>query len=129
MNIVIGAVSVVDDDRDAARFAARKAVALYMPIVSKLDPTASIEPELMRRVSEHVAAGDSDAAARLVPDELLETFAFAGDAADIIAQCQRLYEAGAQRIELGTPHGVADSARGIQIIGEQVIPALSDWLR
>ena len=129
VNIVIGAVSVVDEDRDAARFAARKAVALYMPIVSRLDPTANIEPELMGRVSELVAAGESDAAARLVPDDLLESFAFAGDAADIIAQCERLYDAGAQRIELGTPHGVNDSARGIQIIGEKVIPALGDWMR
>ena len=129
VNIVIGAVSVVDEDRNAARFAARKAVALYMPIVSRLDPTADIEPELMGRVSELVAAGESDAAARLVPDDLLESFAFAGDAADIIAQCERLYNAGAQRIELGTPHGVNDSARGIQIIGEKVIPALGDWMR
>ena len=129
VKIVIGAVSVLDDDRDAARFAARKAVALYMPIVSKLDPTVEIDPELMTRVQAHFNAGEDEDAARLVPDDILDRFAFAGDAADIIGQCERLFDAGAQRIELGTPHGVAESARGIRIIGEQVIPALDGWLR
>ena len=129
VKIVIGAVSVLDDDRDAARFAARKAVALYLPIVSKLDATVEIDPELMTRVQAHVNAGEDEDAARLVPDDILDRFAFAGDAADIIGQCERLFDAGAQRIELGTPHGVAESARGIRIIGEQVIPALDGWLR
>ena len=124
VKIVVGAVSVVDEDRDAARFAARKAVALYLPIVSKLDPTAQIDSELMQRVAALVSAGDSDAAARLIPDSLLDTFAFAGNPDDIIAQCQRIYDAGAQRIELGTPHGVRDSARGIRLIGQRVLPAL-----
>ena len=125
VKIVIGAVSVVDEDRESARFAARKAVALYLPIVAKLDPTAQIDSELMQRVAALVSAGDSDAAARLIPDSLLDTFAFAGNAEDIIASCERLYAAGAQRIELGTPHGVRDSARGIRLIGQRVLPALS----
>ena len=124
VNIVIGAVSVVDDDREAARWVARKAVALYLPIVSKLDRTLEIDPDLMRRVQVAVNAGDSDGAARLVPDAILDRFAFSGDAADIIEQCERLFDAGAHRIELGTPHGVAESARGIRLIGEQVLPGL-----
>lgn len=129
VNIVIGAVSVVDEDRVAARFAARKAVALYMPIVSQLDPTTEIEPALMQRAAALVAAGDSDGAARLVSDDILDRFAFAGDVADIIKQCERLFDAGAQRIELGTPHGVADSARGIRLIGGQALPGLRSWLQ
>ena len=128
VKIVIGAVSVIDEDREAARWMARKAVALYMPIVSKLDPTVTIEPELMRRVEAQVQAGDDDAAARLIPDEILDRFAFAGDAGDITAHCERLYDAGAQRIELGTPHGVREAAAGIRLIGERVIPALRAYL-
>lgn len=128
VNIVIGAVSVLDDDREAARWMARKAVALYMPIVSRLDPTLLIDPELMARVEALVQARDDGGAARLVSDDILDRFAFAGDPADIIESCARLYDAGAQRIELGTPHGVSQAASGIRLIGEQVIPALSEYL-
>ena len=124
VKIVIGAVSVIDEDREAARWMARKSVALYMPIVSRLDPTLEIDPELMRRVQSRVQAGDAEGAARLIPDEVVDRFVFAGAPADIINQCERLYDAGATRIELGTPHGARDSAVGVKLIGEQVIPAL-----
>ena len=128
VNVVIGAVSVIDEDREQARWMARKAVSLYMPIVSRLDPTLQIDPELMSRVQAHVNAGEEDDAARLIPDYILDRFMFAGNPADIIAQCERLYDAGAQRIELGTPHGVQQAATGIHLIGKQIIPALSNYL-
>ena len=128
VRIVIGAVSVVDEDREAARWIARQAVSLYMPIVSKLDPTLEIDPELMARVQEQVKAGDAEAAARLIPDDILDRFIFAGDPADIIEQCARLYDAGAHRIELGTPHGVSQAATGIHLIGAEIIPALKPYL-
>lgn len=128
VNVVIGAVSVVDEDREAARWTARKAVALYLPIVSKLDATLEIDSELMTRVQGLVNAGERDAAARLIPDGILDRFIFAGAPRDIIEQCGRLYDAGAQRIELGTPHGVNEAATGIRLIGEQVLPALREYL-
>lgn len=128
VRIVIGAVSVVDEDRVAARWMARKAVSLYLPIVSKLDTTQEIDPELMARVQTRVKAGDEDGAARLIPDAILDRFIFAGEPRDIIEQCGRLYDAGAQRIELGTPHGVHEVATGIRLIGERVIPALGEYL-
>ena len=127
VKIVIGAVSVIDEDREAARWMARKAVSLYMPIVSRLDPTMTIDPELMARVQAQVNAGEDDAAARLIPDDILDRFIFAGDPADIIEQCARLYDAGAQRIELGTPHGVNQAATGIDLIGRQILPALQEY--
>ena len=39
------------------------------------------------------------AAARLISDDLLDRFAFAGDADDIIRQAEALYAAGASRVE------------------------------
>lgn len=129
VKIVIGAVSVIDEDREAARWMARKAVSLYLPIVSKLDKTLEIDPELMARVQARVNAGEDEAAARLIPDDILDRFIFAGEPRDIIEQCGRLYDAGAQRIELGTPHGVHKAASGIRLIGERVIPALREYLR
>lgn len=129
VGLVIGAVSVIDADRERARWTARKSVSLYLPIVSRLDPTIEIDPQLMARVQAHVYAGEDDQAAQLIPDDLLERFAFAGNPADIIDQCEALFDAGAGRIELGTPHGVQDAAAGIQLVGQEVIPALKSYLK
>jgi len=50
IGLAIGAVTVVDQDGEAARRLARREVALYLPIVAKLDPTVSVEPELQARI-------------------------------------------------------------------------------
>jgi len=42
VGVVIGAVSVIDEDRAAARAAARQTVALYLPVVAPLDPTVAV---------------------------------------------------------------------------------------
>lgn len=123
VGVCAGAVTVIDEDRERARAAARRSVALYLPVVAPLDPTVNVEPELIARLKAHVEQGDEDAAAALISDDLLDRFAFAGDAGDIIGQAERLFAAGASRIEFGTPHGLPP-AHGIQLLGEQVIPAL-----
>lgn len=123
VGVCLGAVTVVDDDREAARALARRKVALYLPVCAPLDSTVSVEPELMERVQMHVHAGDESAAAALISDDLLERFAFAGNPADIIRQAAAIFGAGAARIEFGTPHGLP-SERGIELLGRQVIPAL-----
>jgi 5,10-methylenetetrahydromethanopterin reductase len=124
VRVVIGAVSVIDEDREQARQAARRAVALYMPVVAKLDPTVQVDPELAERIRQHVNKDEYDAAGRLISDELLDRFAFSGNAADIIQQTECLFDAGAGRVEFGTPHGLSNPETGIRLLGEKVIPAL-----
>jgi 5,10-methylenetetrahydromethanopterin reductase len=123
VGIVAGAVSVIDNDREQARAMARRAVSLYLPVVGPLDPTLQIEPEWIARLQLLVNQREEAAAARLISDDLLERFAFAGNAGDIIRQAEALFAAGASRIEFGTPHGIVPED-GIRILGEKVIPAL-----
>lgn len=123
VGIVVGAVSVVDEDRAQARRAARRSVALYLPVVAGLDPTLSIEPTFIARLRMFANQGDWDSAASLISDDLLDRFAFSGSANDIIEQANALFVAGARRIEFGTPHGLKPET-GIHILGAQVIPAL-----
>ncbi len=123
VGVVMGAVTVVDEDRERAREMARRAVALYLPVVAPLDPTVQVEPELLARIRQRVEQGEPEAAARLISNDLLERFALAGDAADVIRQAEALFDAGARRVEFGTPHGLS-AHKGIQILGEQVLPAL-----
>jgi 5,10-methylenetetrahydromethanopterin reductase len=96
--LVVGAVTVVDEDDAKAREHARREVELYLPVVARLDPTVS-EPKL-------------------------DQFAFAGDPSRIAAHAEALFEAGADRVEFGTPHGV-DERRGVELLGERVLPALA----
>ena len=102
---------------------ARRSVSLYLPIVAALDPTVNVEPEFIERLQTLSRQQDAEGAARLISDELLDKFTFSGDANDLIRQAEALFDAGATRVEFGTPHGL-EPDRGIRIIGEQVIPAL-----
>lgn len=124
VRLVVGAVSVIDEDRQAARAAARRSVALYLPVVAALDPTIHVEPDFVARLQTLANQQDWDAAAALISDDLLDRFAFSGDAGDLIAQASRLFEAGAGRVEFGTPHGLRASETGIRLLGERVIPEL-----
>jgi len=123
VGIALGAVTVVDEDGAAARRRAKEEVALYLPTVAGLDPTLSVDPELLARMETAVQRGDRRAAAALISDDLLRPFAFAGTPTEIIAHAEAIFSAGASRVEFGTPHGLTD-ARGIQLLGEQVLPAL-----
>jgi len=123
VGVAVGAVSVIDEDREQARAAARRSVALYLPVVAPLDSTVQIEPQLIERLSHYASHNEYDLAAALVSDDLLDRFAFAGDANDLIRHAESIFDAGAQRIEFGTPHGLVPQ-NGIRILGEKVIPAL-----
>jgi len=123
VGIVFGAVTVVDEDGDRARALARREVAMYVDVVGALDPTTELDPELLRRLAALVAAGEHDAAGALLPDGLLRRFAFAGTPAEVAAQAQALFEAGAHRVDFGTPHGI-DEAHGVDLLCREVLPRL-----
>jgi 5,10-methylenetetrahydromethanopterin reductase len=125
VGVVMGAVTVVDEDRALARSVARRAVALYLPVVAPLDPTLSVPADLIEQVREAVRAERLSDAAALISDDLLDRFAFAGRPDDLIAQAEALFAAGASRIEFGTPHGAGTNpAAAIRMLGERVLPAL-----
>jgi 5,10-methylenetetrahydromethanopterin reductase len=124
VGVVAGAVSVIDEDREQARQAARRSVALYLPVVAPLDPTVEVEPDLIARLRELASRQEYDAAARLISDDLLDRFAFSGSPSDIIHQAELLFEAGVRRIEFGTPHGLSRPETGIHLLGKYVLPVL-----
>ena len=122
VGIVMGAVTVIDEDGEAARALAKREVALYLPVVAKLDRTLQIEPEILDGITAAAAAYDFEAASRFISDEMLAAFALAGTPGDIIAQTEALFAAGASRVEFGTPHGLSMDS-GLQLLGEEVLPA------
>lgn len=124
VKMVAGAVTVVDVDREIAREIARREVALYLPVVASLDPTVEADPELLARIQSLVQEGKQAEAGGLIPDELLDKFAFAGNVEDILKQVTELFEAGVSRVELGTPHGIRPEI-GIDLIGRYVLPEVA----
>jgi 5,10-methylenetetrahydromethanopterin reductase len=123
VRIVLGAVTVVDEDGDHARRIARREVAMYLAVVAELDPTVALEPELVARVRALVAVGDDEGAGALIPDDVLDRFAFAGSPEQIAAHAEAAFDAGAGRVEFGTPHGVPES-RGVELLCTNVLPRL-----
>jgi 5,10-methylenetetrahydromethanopterin reductase len=123
VGIVLGAVTVVDEDGDRARAAARREVAVYVDVVGALDPTTPAEPELLERIGALVAAGRHDDAGALLSDDVLARFAFAGTPAEVAAQAEAVLGAGALRVDFGTPHGI-DERHGVDLLCREVLPRL-----
>lgn len=123
VGIVMGAVCVVDHDGEAARAKAREEVAMYLAVVADLDPTVSLPAALTDGIRDLVGRGAHAEAGALIPDEVLDLFAFAGTPEAVAAQASALIEAGAARVEFGTPHGLTDRG-GVDLLGTDVIPRL-----
>jgi 5,10-methylenetetrahydromethanopterin reductase len=123
VRIVLGAVTVVDEDAARARTFARIEVAMYLAVLAELDPTFSVDPELVSRVRALVGSGDYEDAGALIPDDALDRFAFAGTPAQIAAQAEAVFDAGAGRVDFGTPHGIPE-ARGVELLCREVLPRL-----
>jgi 5,10-methylenetetrahydromethanopterin reductase len=102
VGIVLGCVSVVDEDGDWARERAREVVEPYLDVVAHLDPTLELR------------AGQAPP---------LERFCIAGTPEEVAGRVVELWDAGVSRVELGTPQGRTPT-EGVGIICERVLPLL-----
>jgi 5,10-methylenetetrahydromethanopterin reductase len=123
VKVVLGAVTVVDLDGAAARRRARTEVAMYLAVVAGLDPTVRLPAGLTDRVRALVRAGDHEGAGALIPDDVLDLCAFSGTPDHVAALARRVLDAGADRVDFGTPHGLTD-AEGVALLGRRVLPQL-----
>jgi 5,10-methylenetetrahydromethanopterin reductase len=102
VRIVTGCVTVVDEDGDRAREHARVVVGPYVDVVGHLDSTLELRPGV-------------------APP--LERFCIAGTPEEVAARVVELWDAGAGRVELGTPQGVT-TPTGVDLICDRVLPLL-----
>ncbi|HTT90923.1 MAG TPA: LLM class flavin-dependent oxidoreductase [Acidimicrobiales bacterium] len=123
--IVVGAVTVVDEDGPLARAKARQEVVMYLDVVGALDPTFEFPKGLLDQIRHELRASGTAAAARLIPDEVLDRFAFAGTPGAVAGHAVAVLQAGAARVEFGTPHGMSDD-RGLELLGAMVLPAVRE---
>lgn len=123
VDVVVGAVTVVDESGAAARRRARQEVAMYLTVVAELDPTIEMDPEVLERVRAALSHGDPEGAGAAIPDDVLYAFCFAGTPGEVADHAAALFDAGADRVEFGTPHGLDDVA-GVTLLCDRVAPAL-----
>jgi 5,10-methylenetetrahydromethanopterin reductase len=102
VGIVVGAVTVVDEDGDSARARAAAEVERYLGVVADLDPTLDLAP------------GEA------VP---LDRFVIAGTPEEVAEHAGRLLDAGTTRVEFGTPQGLTTEG-GIELLCDRVLPLL-----
>jgi len=125
-SIVVGAVTVVDEDGEVARELGRREVSLYLPVIANLDPSITVEPEQLEGIRSAAGEYDFERAATYISDDLLRRFAFVGTPDEVAAQAAALFEAGASRVEFGTPHGLFPE-EGLKLLGQRVLPALQEY--
>jgi 5,10-methylenetetrahydromethanopterin reductase len=123
VRVVAGAVTVVAEDGAAARALARTEVAMYLAVVGSLDTTADLPHGLVEAIGALVAAGDDQGAGVLIGDDVLDRFAFSGTPEQVAAQARAVIEAGAGRVDFGTPHGLS-AEEGVRLLGTRVLPLL-----
>jgi 5,10-methylenetetrahydromethanopterin reductase len=97
VKLVTGCVTVVDEDGDWARERAREVVGHYVDVVARHDPT----------LEEGAPA--------------LERFCIAGTPEEVAARVRELWDAGVDRVELGTPQG-RTTLGGVELICKRVLP-------
>jgi 5,10-methylenetetrahydromethanopterin reductase len=100
--LVTGCVAVVDEDGAWARARAREVVRDYLDVVAHLDPTLEL---------------------RQCDDPPFERFCIAGTPAEVAERVRELWDAGVDRVELGTPQG-RTTPEGVDLICERVLPLL-----
>jgi 5,10-methylenetetrahydromethanopterin reductase len=99
--IVLGAVTVVDEDGPKARALALGRVQRYFEVVARLDPTLHDVPDR-------------------VTDALLDRFAFAGTPEQVARHVGEAFAAGAARIEFGAPFGL-EPEKGLRQLARHVL--------
>ena len=119
-SIVLGAVSVIDEDRVAARALARRHVAKYLAVVGALDPTLNEDDRDSLSAFMHAYhESPRDAHAR-ISDSLLDMFAMAGTPDDALRRLNEM-DGIVDRFEFGTPHGLGRRADAITLIGQSIL--------
>jgi 5,10-methylenetetrahydromethanopterin reductase len=112
----------VDRDAQAARDAVRRVLAYY---VHRVEPvvlsTSGADPEDIERVRRAVLGDGVDVGAKLVTDEMIDTFAAAGTPEHVAARLQEYVRAGLRGVLAWHVIG-PDRTRGLELLANEVRP-------
>lgn len=125
VEVVLGAVSVIDPNRKAARAVARREVGKYLHTIGHLDVTLDGDEKASLALFTKRFEGQDPDAGDIISDALLDKFALAGTPEDAISALQKM-KGVVDRFEFGTPHGLHGRAEAIRYIGDAIVNELGE---
>lgn len=123
LDLTVGPLCSIAEDRDAAERAARRMLALLLPFLAPMTAAAGITEAQIDAASGAMLRGDEEAAIAAVPAAAVRAFCACGTPGDIIAQVRDMVAAGATHVAFGPPLG-PDVDVALDLLGRQVLPAL-----
>lgn len=111
--------------RVEARRLAPEILATFLPHLGPMLAFYEIDPGLVRRVSACLAAGETAAAGRLIPDEVVDLFMAVGEPDDVRDGLNRLQRAGIETVSFSGILG-PDPEAALRLLGEEVLPTFQE---
>lgn len=121
IEIIVGPLTSIDEDRAAAEDTIRGMLALLQPFLAPMTTAAGISDEEVNAAYEAFTAGDVEKAKALVTDKAIRAFSLTGTPRDIIGQIEEMIAAGADHVAFGPPQG-PDPMKSLGLIGEKILP-------
>lgn len=121
MELIVGPLTSVSRDREAARDTMRGMLALLQPSLAPMTFAAGLSPDDIKAAYDLFNAGDHARAKSLVSDESIRAFSATGTPRDIIPQIAAIIDAGATHIVFGPPLG-PDFDEALHLLATEVVP-------
>ena len=121
IEIIVGPLTSIDEDRAAAEDTIRGMLALLQPFLAPMTTAAGISEEEVKAAYDAFTAGDVEKAKALVTDKAIRAFSLTGTPRDIIGQIEEIVAAGADHVAFGPPQG-PDPMKSLGLIGEKILP-------
>jgi 5,10-methylenetetrahydromethanopterin reductase len=121
VEIIAGPLCAVSADRERARAAARRVLAVYLPYLHPMTEVAGIPAEEIGKVREAASVGDFARGAGYVSDLAVRKCSVTGTPDDIIPQIEAMAAAGVTHVAFGHPLG-PDFDEALDLLGREVLP-------
>lgn len=121
IEIIAGPLCSIAADRERARQAARRVLAVYLPYLHPMTEVAGVPEAEIRKVREAAAAGDFERGASYVSDRSIAKCSVTGTPEEVIPQIEAMAAAGVTHVAFGHPLG-PDFDEALDLLGREVLP-------
>jgi 5,10-methylenetetrahydromethanopterin reductase len=123
LEIMASPLCTISTDREAARSATKRKLAMYYPFLHPLTEIAGVTQAEIDAANGAYLAGDLDLAETLVSEAVVDALSISGTPDDVMPMVDALVEAGANHIGFGFTGDLGPGfEESMTLIGEQLVP-------